>query len=48
VEILSVIIYPVVAETKNDPFFAKRSNFLQAVVALRSKKIAQYGGKWDF
>ncbi|MEY3249257.1 MAG: hypothetical protein RL742_1300, partial [Bacteroidota bacterium] len=27
---------------------ARRSDFLQAVAALRSKKIAKYGGKWNF
>jgi hypothetical protein len=37
-----------VSETKKDPFFARRSDFLQAEAALRSKKIAKHGGKWDF
>ncbi|MGI9160144.1 MAG: hypothetical protein ACR2K1_10380 [Saprospiraceae bacterium] len=38
----------VASEPKKDLFFARRSGFLQAIVALWSKKIAKYGGKWDF
>jgi hypothetical protein len=37
-----------VSEPKKDPFFARRSDFLQAIAALWSKKIVKYGGKWDF
>jgi curli biogenesis system outer membrane secretion channel CsgG len=38
----------VASEPKKDPFFARQSDFLQAIAALWSKKIAKYGGKWDF
>lgn len=40
--------HQVASEPKKDPFFARRSDFLQAIAALWSKKIAKYGGKWDF